>query len=422
MKLSVWTRIWRTKYGAALGSCILLQGILMAVFNPLLPIVLTEKIGLDKEAVTVYFLMIVGVDIAISLITGYLSDGIIARYKLVLVGGLISALGFLGIATATEAPYVFIAGALSVGLAVLFPQLFAVAKLGVVGDWERESQTLGITILRTLFSFGFILGTALSSLLARIMDIQAAFFIIAAVVLGLTVYATVVLYRIEGFIRHNALTDAADAKSPEKRSVSLPAYALVVPLIALVVLTGADTTRQFYLSLTMFQLFADASIAPIMFGITAAAELITMGLLGYLSSKIGEKIVIAASALTGALYFVVMAFSQSLPILYGAQIFYAINVAALYGVAMAYVQRLLGERAGLGGGLYMMVLQFGSLVGILGPLLVTGYDQRIFIIPAILCVVGAVVLMIGDRTAQIEKRLQLVQDTPQSGVPVAAEL
>jgi MFS transporter, SET family, sugar efflux transporter len=421
LNLSVWSRIWRTKYGAALGSCILLQGILMAIFNPLLPVVLSEKIGLDKEAITVYFLMIVGVDLVISLITGYISDGIISRYKLVLIGGLISTLGFFGIATAIQPQHVFIAGALSVGLAVLFPQLFAVAKLGVVGDWERESQVIGITVLRTLFSFGYIVGTASSSVLARIMDIQTAFFIIAVVVLALTAYASVVLYRVEGFIKQNALADAVDAKTPAKRTINLPAYALVVPLIALVVLTGADNTRQFYLSLTMFQLFADASIAPLMFGITAAAELITMGLLGYLSSKTGEKIVIAASALTGALYFVVMAFSQSLPILYGAQIMYAINVAALYGVAMAYVQRLLGERAGLGGGLYMMVLQLGSLVGILGPLLVTGYDQRIFIIPAILCIVGAALLMVGDRTAQIEKRLTAVQDAPPT-MPVTAKI
>jgi MFS family permease len=155
----------------------------------------------------------------------------------------------------------------------------------------------------------------------------------------------------------------------------------------------------------MFQLTSDASIAPLMFGVTAAFELITMSLMGNLSGKIGEKSTIALGALVGALYYVIHSFSQSLPLLYLANAVYAIFVAVLYGVAMAYVQGLMEHRAGMGGSLYVSVLNVGSLVGILSPLLVTGYDQTLFIIPALLCLGGAALLMIGDRTAQIQRRL-----------------
>jgi hypothetical protein len=53
----------------------------------------------------------------------------------------------------------------------------------------------------------------------------------------------------------------------------------------------------------------------------------------------------------------------------------------------------------------MAVQNLGTLIGILSPLLVTGYDQTIFVIPTILCVIGAGLLMFGDRTAQIQKRM-----------------
>ena len=182
-------------------------------------------------------------------------------------------------------------------------------------------------------------------------------------------------------------------------------WALIMPLVALTVLRGADSARGVYLPLVMFQLFKDASIAPLMFGITAAAELVAMGMMGYVSSRIGAKVTISLGALVGAFYYVVMSFSQSLPLIYVVHVLYAIFVAVLMGVGMAYVQGLVKNRAGLGGSLFMVVFNVGNLIGILAPLLVKDYDQTIFIAPIILCLVGAVLLMFGDKTAQVEKRM-----------------
>ncbi len=407
MNVFVWKRILHAPYGAALGSCILLQGIVMAVISPLLPIVLSERIGMDKSEIVTYFLLRTLIGIVVTLGSGYLSDGIIARYKLVLVGGAVATLGNLLIATATQPVHAYIADTLTVGVVVLFPQLFAVAKGGVVAGWARETQVMGITALRTLFSFGFILGTTLASLLAQLIDVQAAFFLFTGAMLALTVYAARVLYRIEAHIARQD-TDAAEAAQhppPKTPSVILPAYALIVPLVSLIVLQSADATRQTYLALVTFQLYNDASIAPLMFGVTAAVELIMMSLMGYLSSKIGEKLTISLGALFGAVYFGIISFSQSLPLLYLANAVYAIFVAVLFGVAMAYIQGLLAHRVGMGGSLYVSVLYVGELVGIFSPLLVIGYDQTIFVIPALLCIGGAALLMIGDRTAQIQRRL-----------------
>ncbi len=408
MNLAIWKRLIRAQYGLSLGLCILLQGLLIAVATPLLPILISDKIGLDKAGVTVFFLINTLLGIVVALGTGYLSDGTVARHKLVLAGGGVASLGYLGLAIASQPIHAFMAGAIVAGFAVLFPQLFAVAKGSVVADWKREEQVVGITALRTLFSFGFILGTALASGLARVLDMQLIFLLVAVAIFFLTVYSARVLYQIEGHMAQRASRSAETSSSPsaESHRVILPLYALVAPLVALTILRGADSTRTVYLPLVLFDLFRDASIAPLMFGITAVAELITIGLVGYLSHRIGEKTTIAISALSGGLCFILLIFTQSLAVLYVIQVLYAVFVAAMVGVAMAYVQGMFPDRVGMGGSVYMALFNMGSLIGILSPLLVTGYDQTVFVIPAILCVVGAALLMVGDRTAQIEKRLR----------------
>ncbi len=410
MNLTIWKRVFTVRYGAALGLSILFQGGLMALLTPLAPILITEKIGLNKSEVIIYYLIVTLVSIVVTLGTGWFSDGMIARYKLVLGGGLIATAGFIGISQATVPLHAWLCGIAIACIGVIFPQLFAVAKAGVVAGWEREAQVMGITALRTLFSLGFVFGTAIASGLAR-FDIRAVFVGIAVVTFVVTLIAANLLRQMEAHIAKQAVNKAEIHEGqPASTGRDLPLWALIMPLLSLLVLRGADSTRGVYLSLVMFQLFKDASIAPLMFGITAAVELVTMSVMGYLSGKIGEKATISIGALVGALYYIIMSFSQSLPLLYAAHVLYAVFIAALLGVAMAYVQNLMSHRAGMGGSLYMAVFSMGNLIGILLPILVKGYDQSIFIAPIFLCIAGAGMLMFGDRTTQVEAKMRMAEN------------
>jgi SET family sugar efflux transporter-like MFS transporter len=421
MNLAIWKRLFNTRYGLVLGLCILLLGALMAASSPLLPIVISDKVGLDKGQVMIFYLLNTVFSVVVTLGTGYVSDGTIARHKLVIVGGIIATFGYFGLAIATRPIHAFASSIAIVGLAVLFPQLFAVVKAAVVADWDRKAQVMGITAMRTLYSLGFVIGTALASILAQVMNIQSVFFLITAGTIGITIFGAIVLQRMEQFIAHEAvrLVNIPNPSALPLHRKTIPLYALVMPVIALFVIRGADSTRGVYLSLVMFNLFHNASIAPLMFGITAAAELVTMGIMGYLSSRIGEKATIIIGTLVGALYFGILSVSQSLSTLYAANALYAFYTAGMAGVAMAYIQGLLAHRAGMGGSLYMAVQNLGTLIGIFSPLLVSGYNQTIFVIPIILCVIGAVLLAFGDRTAQIEKQMMAANPElitkPQSG-------
>ncbi|MEP6988071.1 MAG: MFS transporter, partial [Chloroflexota bacterium] len=334
MNLAIWKRLLNTRYGPFMGLNIVLQGCLIGILAPLIPILIVEKIGLDKSGVMIFFLLNTLVGIAVTLGTGWLSDGTIARYKLVLVCGLVATLGFAGLSQATSPVQAWLSGIAIACMGVGFPQVFAVAKTGIVAGWEHEAQVMGITALRTLYSLGFIIGTALTSLLIS-ADIRTVFVLIAVVAAVVMVTTTLLLYRIETHILREAvrINESDAAASSATTGYALPMWALIVPLLALTIMRGADSTRGVYLPLVMFQMFKDASIAPLMFGITATAELIVMGMMGYLSSKIGEKTTISIGALVGGLYYAIMSFSQSLPLLYFAHVLYAVFVAALLGVA-----------------------------------------------------------------------------------------
>src|SRR6185369_647104 len=138
--------------------------------------------------------------IFVTLGTGWLSDGTIARYKLVMLSGTIATLGFIGLSQATLPIQAWVAGIAIAPIGVVFPQLFAVAKAGVVAGWEREDQVMGITALRTLFSWGLVFGTAIASGLAR-LDIRSVVLGIAAAAFILSMIAAYLLRRMEAYIQ-----------------------------------------------------------------------------------------------------------------------------------------------------------------------------------------------------------------------------
>jgi SET family sugar efflux transporter-like MFS transporter len=406
MNFAIWKRIIDTPYGVALALSILLQGLFMSIMGTLLPVLLANQIGLNKNEIVIFFSLYTFISAIVTLGSGWLSDGIIARYKLVLFGGCIGTSGIIGFGLATLPVHTWLAGLAFAFFAVTFPQLFAVAKAGIVNTWEHGEQVIALTALRTMFSLGFVFGTGIASLLAH-ADLRTVFISLVLPTFIVVMSTAYLLYRMESHIRKQTqpIPQQGEVTAATVR-FSLPLWVFIVPMLAVLLMRGADSTRTTYLPLVMLQLYKDPSIAPLMFGLSAAAELVAMGMMGSLAGRIGERGAIAIGALIGAAYYVTMSFSQSLPLLYISNIVYALFTGATAGVAMVYLQNMMAHRVGIGGSLYMTLFQLGNFIGIFAPLLVQNYDQTIFIAPIILCLMGGVLLLVGDRTAQVEKQMQ----------------
>jgi len=79
MNLNIWKRLVRAPYGVAVALSILIQGFFTAVVGTLLPILLAEQLGLNKNDVIIFFLLNTLMGATVVLGSGWLSDGIIAR-------------------------------------------------------------------------------------------------------------------------------------------------------------------------------------------------------------------------------------------------------------------------------------------------------------------------------------------------------
>jgi len=394
---SRWHRILQEPRGVVLGLCILWLGLQASAINPVLPILITQFGGLDKAQVVVFFVISTLAGMVWNLATGHLSDGRVSRATIVLVGGLVAAVGTAGLTFAGPPVQLYFFGALVGGNMVLMSQFFAVAQTSVMKSWTRGDRVVGITVLRTGFSLGFIVGTGLASLLLLWMDLRTLFWVMGVAWLALAGIAATVMVRTEAWARTQP--GPADEHSPGPDSGPTGGFswgALVLPLAALALMQGADRARLVYLPLVTFEAFHDAKWAPLLFGITAATELVTMVVVGSLASRVGEKRTIFAGALLGAGCFALMALFPNLPMLFLTNILYAVFVAMLLGVAMAYIQGLLVHRPGLGGSLFLLTRNFGALIGTFVPLAVPGYSPAIFFLPGALCLAGALLMLGGS--------------------------
>ena len=399
--LSLLRRIFATPGAIGIGIAIFWLALIFSAITPLVPIVLVEDVGLSKLGLTAYFGFNTVAAIVFILWGGYTSDRRRARVRLVIIGGIMASVGYGGLAIVRTVPLIYLVGLLTMGLTILFPQLFAVAREGVLRDWKSKEQPMGIASLRALFSLGFVVGVVLSTRLSIIIQPARLFWVTAILAGGLTVYTASLIGKIDhrtqapigtgGRSAHKSARCAHFPPTRSGRNTLLPARIVIFILIfvGIVCMRASDSVRIVYLPIVFYRLFGDAVAVGNMFAVSAATELITMSTAGYAASIIGERKILILGALVGSVYFLALSFIQAAIPLYLLQVVYGLFTAALFGVGMSYMQGLIPHRIGLSSSLFASAMQAGTLVGISSPLLFAGYRQIIFVAPAILSFVGA---------------------------------
>lgn len=368
-------------------------GTILAAITTLLPILLLLHLNFSKGQITLFFIISTLFSIVITFVSGYLSDLRVSRWGIIAVGGTVATLGYASIASSQSLVLVYLSGLLAVGTSVIFPQLFAVSRERLLGEWEDTAQVMGMTFLRMLFSLGYVFGAIVASLLIQAMPIRTLFLLISASIAGLTLFSIITVRKIDTtYVNHKSHYVAYQPTTTPTKTILISTFLPV--FVALVLMRGSDNARLVYLPLVNLHVFNDMSIAPLMFGLSAGFEIIFLILVGYLSSLIGERHTIITGALAGIVYFVIMASTTSLTVLFFAQIIYAFFISTLFGVGMTYVQGLIPSRVGLGGSLYMNAMQIGSLIGLVAPLFVAGYTPAVFLAPAGLCAAATILLLV----------------------------
>src|SRR6185369_1155524 len=108
------------------------------------------------------------------------------------------------------------------------------AKADIFDSWGKEAQVLGTTVLRTMFSVGFIAGTGIAAVIVRIVAVNEAFLLIAGAGLVLTVGSAILIGRIQSRqkprveVNIETPTQVESSKSADS-AVVVSLFAIIVP-------------------------------------------------------------------------------------------------------------------------------------------------------------------------------------------------
>jgi MFS transporter, SET family, sugar efflux transporter len=153
--------------------------------------------------------------------------------------------------------------------------------------------------------------------------------------------------------------------------------------------------------------------AGIALGVAAALEVPALISIGRLSDRYSHLGLIATGCLAGIAYYLGLAFVTGPIVLIVLQVLNAWFFAGIAGIGLPLFQQMI-SRPGLSTGLYMNTRRVGSIVA--GPIIALGsltvLGQRgIFLISAVLTLIGLVIIAIASRTNRQVRNDRLLATT-----------
>ncbi|UVI33679.1 MFS transporter [Paenibacillus spongiae] len=361
-------------------------GIGTGILAPMNSIYLSESIGLSKGQVVSVFAASLLLNMTTTMIVGIWSDRLKSRKLLAMCAAALCMLGLLLYLRADTYWSALIGMCIAVAPSgLIMGQLFAMSRnhfVRLASDIVEMAQIW----LRAGLSIGFFVGLLIGANLYLLATFQGVLWG------NMTGYAALFLLLLF-YKEYTGETVKAEARTGEPFSMLM--------LVALFMLACADAIRGLYLPLVVKDLFGRPELMSYIWSIQAVFELLFMTIAGYWAAKYGSKRIILLGGVGAFITYAVYASSAALPVFFIVQPVYSFFVSILYGVAMGYVQRMFVNRTGFGSSLYVFISLSASLLGYMFPLLISGYNPIIFVIP--LCLVSASMLLILF-VLRIEKR------------------
>ncbi|WP_156077174.1 MFS transporter [Saccharothrix sp. NRRL B-16314] len=312
-----------------------------------------------------------------------------------------SAAGLVLLAVTPWPALVYPAGMAVMAMSLVYPRYVAMAD-----SYSARSAARTISGMRSLYVLGYVAGLGVFAAATELERLAGPAFRPVHVAVGLALLNVLVAWlpHRPPAVEEPGATTSDAAKPLPGRVVLLGAAAAVL------LLRAADSLRAVYLPLYAVNSGVGESAVSGLFAVTAIVEFAVLVPLSGLSDRFGSRRVLVAVCLTGALSFVAVVVASGYPVLIGSQVVYAVFAAGFQSIGMV----VLGEalRSGMGGGaaLFTALVQVGSTVGVLAPLLVPGYSSSVFLIAVAFCVVAAGLLLV-DRLRPTRRP---------TGVPVGA--
>ncbi|MDH6430830.1 MFS transporter [Paenibacillus odorifer] len=373
--------------------CMLLQGMGISLSAPFLSIYFTEQLGVSVGLFGVFLATTLIAGIWISTLIGRRSDLGLNRRNIYLVSTLCNALAYSGYLLIGDFTILFIYMIVFTALgAPGMPQLFAIAR-EAVNKSDFTDTAFANSTLRSAFSLGFITGPLIGTLLIAAVGFKGIFsgtigvFLLVALLISL-------------FLKSNTEVKSSTAEVKVKSFRLGQNRNVLLPFLIMILMYVAHWTSSINTALFITNnLGGTTSDVGLVSSICAALEIPFMIMLGLLSAKYSNRILMMCGAILGGAYYLVVITSGAMWQMLAAQILLAFFVAVISAIGISYIQDLLPNMPGYASTLYSNSSTIGRLIGsLVGGLLasVVGYRYS-FVLCFILVIISTIMLAVSGR-------------------------
>ena len=279
---------------------------------------------------------------------------------------------------------------LSVNAAV-FSQLFALLRRTVAGT-PGQRRLNPVTLARSLFSLGWVVGPAVASVAVARAGFPALFLSAA----GMFLLVVLAVQR----VRDPAIPQRAAAR-PEAPPTLRPFAPICAAYMTVTAATSLGTISLPLLATT--SIGASVPQTGLAFSIGALLEIPLILAFGSLGTRWPRATLLSLGMGLYLVYFLLLSGAHSIQAVYVAQAVGAVPTALLLGTGMLYFQELAPQHPGFSTALYSNITKLGTVVGQLlfgGLTLIASYRQ-VFVLAGILSLLGAIWFTLVTRKAVI---------------------
>lgn len=239
------------------------------------------------------------------------------------------------------------------------PQLYASARESINQSTSSDRAIFANSVLRSMFSFGFLFGPLVGNLLNQSWGYNGLFGGTIAIILT-TLILQVFFFKDVKTTAHVRGNAATEDNAP---SMLRQTY-LIVPFIAFILLHIGQWmyTLNMPLYVTRY-LGEDEKYVGHLASLCAGLEVPFMIILGMIASKVQTRTLLAYAAISGSLFFLSIGIFESVAMMLIGQIFLAAFLAVLLGIGISYFQDILPRFPGYASTLFANAMVVGQLLG-----------------------------------------------------------
>jgi MFS transporter, SET family, sugar efflux transporter len=324
---------------------------------------------------------------------GRWSDRLTDRLLLFRVGAVVGLVGWVLMALTTHIWVAFLLNLTLLGFAGATGSLIFAAVRDRLTRVPTGADNRVMSTVRLGFSLGFMIGPLLGSVLGGVVGLRLTL-VVSGVCTLLQVVPLIGLTVARAAPDHAETSSGAGGRDPARP----PSLAPLVTFLGLCVLAMCgDTIRFAYLPIYLeLQLGTPDWLRGVVISVQSVGMLVFIPIMGVLADRFGAHRLVVVNVLLGVganLGFMIAGHEW---VLIAATLLNAAMWATLGGIGITVAQDLYPQGIGLASSLYFSAIRFSAAIGgIAGGLGVSWLGvPGVFLVPALLCVVAAVGLLI----------------------------